>query len=252
MTHIKAHDPDHRFVYLGTTCAFFANFGVQKHYESMKDVMNSANWRIPTAFQVIPAGIALVGAIMSKETPRWFVLKGRWMEAKQSSAFYLRQDLDSPEVEDLVMQIQKDVNTTAKRTVKTVFKEATQTKNDLLRFVVPSLAHLCAEWSGLISLAYYSPQIFKELGVVGRSAGLFATGIYGIVKTVTAVCALLFTVDRFGRKWPAVIGTLIQAFAMFFIAISGAATQTPNESLRLATISMIYVSNGSSSTLSRV
>lgn len=64
---------------------------------------------------------------------------------------------------------------------------------------------------------YYSPTIFRSLGVVGTSTGLFATGIYGVVKTITAFVAYYFIVDRFGRKTLLLAGCVIMTIALFTV-----------------------------------
>lgn len=67
----------------------------------------------------------------------------------------------------------------------------------------------------------YHHRIFKSIGM-GSSAGLFATGIYGVVKVVMTALALAFMTEQLGRKWSLLIGALGQAFAMFYIGINQA------------------------------
>jgi SP family sugar:H+ symporter-like MFS transporter len=69
----------------------------------------------------------------------------------------------------------------------------------------------------LSSINYYAPQIFKSVGLSGGSAGLFATGIYGIVKIVVTAVGLMVATEQLGRKWSLIIGGTGQAFAMFYI-----------------------------------
>lgn len=64
-------------------------------------------------------------------------------------------------------------------------------------------------------------RIFKAIGM-GSSAGLFATGIYGVVKVVVTAIGLAFMTEQLGRKWSLIIGALGQAFAMFYIGINQA------------------------------
>lgn len=78
------------------------------------------------------------------------------------------------------------------------------------------------QWTGTNSINYYSPQIFKSVGLTGTSAGLFATGIYGVVKVVITALGLMFATEQLGRKWSLIIGGLGQAFAMFYIGINQA------------------------------
>lgn len=56
------------------------------------------------------------------------------------------------------------------------------------------------EMPGTNSINYYAPQIFKQIGLTGGSAGLFATGVYGIVKIVVTAFGLMAFTEQLGRK----------------------------------------------------
>lgn len=66
-------------------------------------------------------------------------------------------------------------------------------------------------------LSYYSPRIFKSVGLTGSSTSLYATGIYGIVRLVCVIIAMYFVVDRFGRRNMLMAGAAIMLVAMWFI-----------------------------------
>lgn len=51
-----------------------------------------------------------------------------------------------------------------------------------------------------IRINYYAPQIFQSIGLTGPSAGLFATGVYGIVKIVVTAIGLMAFTEQLGRK----------------------------------------------------
>jgi hypothetical protein len=53
--------------------------------------------------------------------------------------------------------------------------------------------------------------------VTGQNAGLFATGIYGVVKVISVGATLAFAVEGFGRKKCLMLGGLIQGLTMFWI-----------------------------------
>lgn len=54
--------------------------------------------------------------------------------------------------------------------------------------------------TGVNAINYYSPRIFQSIGIVGTNAGLFGTGIYGIVKLVVTFLWSIFLIDHVGRK----------------------------------------------------
>lgn len=57
------------------------------------------------------------------------------------------------------------------------------------------------------------------MGIVGRSTGLFATGIYGIVKVISCSIFLLFLADTLGRRRSLLWTSIGQGCAMFFIGL---------------------------------
>jgi hypothetical protein len=63
---------------------------------------------------------------------------------------------------------------------------------------------------------YYAPQIFTNLGMTGTDSSLFATGVYGIVKTVACSMFLLFIADSLGRR-KALLWTSPMLFVVLFI-----------------------------------
>lgn len=60
--------------------------------------------------------------------------------------------------------------------------------------------------SGINAINYYSPTVFKSIGVTGTSASLFSTGIFGVIKTLATIVWLLFLVDGFGRRFMLIVG----------------------------------------------
>jgi hypothetical protein len=48
----------------------------------------------------------------------------------------------------------------------------------------------------------------QQLGFKGTKNSLFATGIYGTVKFVGTLIFGFFVVDRAGRRWPLIIGSI--------------------------------------------
>jgi MFS family permease len=59
---------------------------------------------------------------------------------------------------------------------------------------------VCQQMTGTNAINYYAPTIFANLGIKGPQTGLFATGIYGIVKVVACATFLLFAADSLGRS----------------------------------------------------
>ena len=82
-----------------------------------------------------------------------------------------------------------------------------------LSFVIFTLQ----QWSGQNSISYYAPIIFQSIGLKGPRTGLLASGIYGIVKIITTSIFIFTGVERFGRKKPLLIGTLLMSMFLWII-----------------------------------
>jgi MFS family permease len=73
------------------------------------------------------------------------------------------------------------------------------------------------QMAGSNAINYYSPRIFASVGLRGTNTGLYATGIYGIVRFVAVCISMLYVVDRFGRRPMLLYGSALMAFCMWFI-----------------------------------
>lgn len=65
---------------------------------------------------------------------------------------------------------------------------------------------------------YYSPTVFKSIGVTGTNTGFLTTGIFGVVKTVLTFVWLLYLIDHLGRTKLLMFGALGGSICMWYIA----------------------------------
>lgn len=98
-----------------------------------------------------------------------------------------------------------------------------------------------------MQLTSIQPAIFKSIGFGGTNVGLFATGIYAIVKAIATVLSLVFFVDRTGRRNLLMIGAAGGSIAMWYIGgyIIAAKTDPDHPQARSAAawvaIVMVYI-----------
>lgn len=67
------------------------------------------------------------------------------------------------------------------------------------------------------AINYYAPTIFKGLGLSSTTTGLFATGVYGIVKVVSCVIFIFFMADTLGRRISLMWSGVVQGCCMFYL-----------------------------------
>jgi hypothetical protein len=87
------------------------------------------------------------------------------------------------------------------------------------RALISIFLMVCQQMTGTNAINYYAPQIFKNLGVTGNATGLFATGVYGIVKVVGCAVFLVFVADSLGRRRSLLWTSIAQGLAMLYIGL---------------------------------
>lgn len=211
----------------GICLAFFVNYGINLDITSDTD---EAKWRIPFALQMLPGAILLAGMLFMNESPRWLVEKNRITDAAKALATVRGKPVDDPDVVQELDEIIQDFNGHEKMPLMAQIRAAGSSKKMFYRTSFGIILMFWQQWTGTNSINYYAPQIFKSIGLVGTSSGLFATGVYGIVKIVVTAVGLMAFTEQLGRKWSLIIGSMGQAFAFFYIGINSA-VHPPNGEL---------------------
>ncbi|KAI8659994.1 MFS quinate transporter QutD [Fusarium sp. Ph1] len=208
---------------MGALVGFWVNYGVSLHVSGT----GAAQWRIPVGLQLPLIVVFLVGIVALPETPRFLMKAGKGNMAESVLARlrnldpdheYLRQEIldirDEISIERRLMGITEE--DTAWSNLKKQIKECMK-PNIAYRVSIGVVTQLFGQLSGINGFNYYSPRIFRSLGVVGTNTGLFATGIFGVVKTITALVSLIFLVDFLGRKTLLLSGSIIMTISNFFL-----------------------------------
>lgn len=74
------------------------------------------------------------------------------------------------------------------------------------------------QFSGINVLMYYGPMIFQQAGFQSIQTALLATFMIGVVNFLFTAFTLLF-VDRFGRRFLLLNGTMLASLSLFAIAL---------------------------------
>ena len=164
------------------------------------------NWRWMLFAGVLPGLILFVGMCLMSDTPRWLVSKNREDEAK-----YVFKKIE-PDI-DAEKEIQ-DIKTTLNSEIKE--KNFTFKKWMLMPFVVGigiMFAQIC---TGINTIIYYAPTIFKTAGFDSNLTAIYATTGIGVVNFIMTIVAVFFT-DKIGRKpllYFGLTGVMLSLFAL--------------------------------------
>jgi sugar porter (SP) family MFS transporter len=211
------------FYQTGAVIGFWINYGIVHNMDGEK----SAAWRIPMAVQLIPAGLLALMIPVLKESPTWLLKRGREAEALKSYSFFRNLPEDHPYIAQDVQYVRNEIakeraallrgekHPTFLNTIKAAAREAAMPgmRN---RFLLVFLMFMWQAWSGAAAINYYSPTIFTSIGL---SDVTFYTGIYGVIKAGGSIIFFTWFIDKFGRKWPWIISSLVCAFCQYYLAI---------------------------------
>lgn len=198
------------FLVCGGLLAYWTTYGCSLHLAP-----TSTQWRVPLSIQIILAAIVLAGSFMICESPRWLAKQNRWDEAA-TNLCYLRggADMDSVEIKSELAEMQAQIEGEIQATAGRSMKELLQRRN-FIRLIWGCGISFFSIWGGQTALLYYGPVVFGQIGFVGQNAGLFASGMFTVIKVIVTIGFLALGIQQFKRKNLFSFGALIMAVTMF-------------------------------------
>ncbi|KAF5868277.1 putative mfs quinate transporter protein [Botrytis fragariae] len=218
---------------VGGVVGFWINYGVSTTMPA-----NHRQWIIPFAVQLIPAGLMFGGLFMIKESPRWLMSRGDratalknlcWIRKLPSDDIYMLEEVSS--IDAALEQQQATVGLGFWQP----FRALGNDRKVMYRFALGCSLFFWQNTSGINAINYYSPTVFKEIGVVGTNASLLTTGIFGVIKAAVTLVWLFFLIDNFGRRNLLMYGAFAGAICLYYVgAYIAVANPSANPSTTLS------------------
>ncbi|GAW16293.1 hypothetical protein ANO14919_057160 [Xylariales sp. No.14919] len=225
---------------------FWINYGVNENIPGS----DSRQWHIPMAIQFVLAGLLILSLLPMIESPRWLASKGKAQRATKALSWIRNLPPDHPYLVRELAQIEAALDHEVQSTGgvsnwRQIFRELLQ-KGVRNRVVLGCGLVTLQNFAGINAINYYSPTIFKSIGVTGTSAGLLGTGVFGIVKMVATFFYAGFLVDKAGRRALLIGGGIGALVPMLYLGVytkvSGSFTAVPpQDDGARAAIAMIYI-----------
>jgi SP family galactose:H+ symporter-like MFS transporter len=173
------------------------------------------SWRAMFLVGTIPALVLLVGMFFLPETSRWLISVGKYNEGRK----VLEQMEEPALVGSTFEEIRRDLE--RNRNAK-----ATGLRELLQPWLRPALIitvgiFFFQQFSGVNTIVYYSPIIFKMAGITSNSASILPAIVIGVVNVAACFISVLY-LDKAGRRRLYLIGisgmipSLVLAGACFF------------------------------------
>ena len=188
------------------------------------------SWPPMFATAAIPGILLFLGMLMSPETPRWLIQKGRWDDARNVLEHIQGANVDK-ELADIRASIREDRQQAG-------FRELLRPGIRTALIVGVGLA-VFQQLVGVNTVIYYAPTIFQSAGFASANAAILATSVVGVVNVVATVVAI-FLVDRLGRRTLLLSGSVVMVIALIALGAIFALRFTHIGGLTLTAL-MVYI-----------
>ncbi|KAI8641173.1 general substrate transporter [Parasitella parasitica] len=205
------------FIATGLAASYWSHYIVRKFVDEHDNLL----WRIPLIIQIFPSVLLLLGMTLLFETPRWLCSHGKPEDASR----VLCKIRDMHDVKEEMEQIQ---NSLSLQFQNTSWEQTLASPNRRRLFLGCALQAL-QQMTGTNLINYFSPIIFKSIGLSSSEAELLATGVYGILKMIVVLIGFSSLIDRFGRRPLLIGGGCAMGICMYAVSICVASNPIANK-----------------------
>ncbi|WP_328592427.1 sugar porter family MFS transporter [Martelella alba] len=198
----------------GTIVAAFQlmiTIGIMVSYMSNAAFGQSGDWRWMIGVGVFPSVIALIGILMSPETPRWLTLNSNADKARDIIT-KLQPDASKADVDRIINEIKESAHDEEAKPAWSSFLK----KGILPVTSFAMIVFVLQQLSGINAIIYYAPEIFKHAGFSGTTTQLLATVGIGVINVLLTVVAM-YLVESIGRRKLLIIGFIGTACSMAIV-----------------------------------
>lgn len=172
---------------------------------------SDAAWRVPFALQIVPALVLGIGMIFFPESPRYYCMRDNEEAGIRALATVRQTNIDDDLLQKEYLAIKAEVlfeqqyardkfpGKSGVALYLAGYSTLFSTWPSFKRTAIGCCVMFFQQFIGCNAIIYYAPTIFAQLGLSGKTTSLLATGVYGIVNTLSTLPALLL-IDALGRR----------------------------------------------------
>ncbi|KFY11192.1 hypothetical protein V491_07321 [Pseudogymnoascus sp. VKM F-3775] len=213
-----------------------------------KERLDSGSYRIPLAIQFLPALILAGGLFVLPESPRYFVKKGKLVDAAAVLARIRGQPVDSEyiqqELAEIVANHEYEMQVIPQSgyisSWANCFKGGlTNPGSNLRRTILGTSLQMMQQWTGVNFVFYYSTIFLQSLGTISNP--FLISMVFTIVNVVSTPMSF-YIVERYGRRTILIWGALGMLICEFIVAAVGTALPAdPNAVRAMVAFICIYI-----------
>ena len=172
---------------------FCITFGILVSYLADYALTGAAsNWRWMLGLGAVPGAVLFIAMLFLPESPRWLAGHNRADDAKEA----LQELRAGTDIEAELAELRTDVRREGTRVASwsELFRHGAR-----LPVIVGIALAVFQQVTGINTVIYYAPQIFRAAGLQSDSASILATAGVGLVNVIMTVVAMTL-LDRVGRR----------------------------------------------------
>ncbi|OCF54382.1 glucose transporter [Kwoniella mangroviensis CBS 10435] len=189
------------FLGIGAIVAGWIAYGVQQTHPN-----DPIAWRLPLAFQMLPAVPLLLLSFLLPESPRWLMIKGREEDALRTLArLHARGNQNDAFVLGECHSMKQKVGEEAQtdQSWGLIFKDRTNLRKVLYGIIL----QFSVQMTGVSAIQYYAATVYKSVGF-SQSTSLLINSLNNI-NALFGELACILLVDRVGRRFPLIAGNML-------------------------------------------
>ena len=169
---------------LAVTIGILVSYGVNYVFSFTE------NWHAMFAVGALPGLVLLIGMYLLPESHRWLVSVHR----KEDAAKVLKKTRARQDVAGEVTEIEEEIKAETGGRLSDLLAPALR-----IPVIIGIGLAIMQQATGVNTVVYYAPAIFKAAGLESATASIAATAGLGIVNVVMTIVAI-YLLDRAGRK----------------------------------------------------
>ncbi len=173
---------------------------------------STQDWRWMFGMGVFPGILLAFGVLFLPQSPRWLMEKGL-LSAARRVLLKIRKDQAESEFHEIEQTIAEEK--------KCHWRELFSKKMKGVLWLGCGLA-IIQQVTGINTILYYAPSIFKAAGFHGTTSQLLAGLGVGVTNFIMTIVAL-WLVDKIGRRPLLLVGLAVMALSLAVVALTFAA-----------------------------
>ncbi len=183
--------------------------GIAAAYFVDHALASSRNWRWMFITAVFPSIMLLAGMIFLPESPRWWVRMGERARALTTFHRLGRGSEAEAEIRDVEQALREETGG---------FGLLFQPGFRMAVLIGVGVA-VFSQITGINTIIYYSPMIFRMAGYPSDKAAILAAAIIGVADILITIVSIVL-IDRLGRRKLLLIGTAGMALSLLLVGSS--------------------------------